>query len=76
MRKQKEPAFTLTHTEILSYAICTVNENYLKEKRNNEECAKAGIDFVSDQWKQKLQALLNLYKLETGNDYDIDIEIE
>ena len=81
MKQYKEKPITVTHTEILAYAIQDVSRKFeeVKEraeavKENNPQLAKMLME--SCPWKGKLKVLLQLYKIETGTDYGYDFEDE
>lgn len=81
MKQYKENPITVTHTEILAYAIQDVSHKWeaVKEKSeavkaNDPQLAKMVLE--SSPWKGKLKVLLQLYKIETGVDYGYDFEDE
>lgn len=68
----KKPTPIITHTEILCRAIRSIEE----EIRNQQnymggipECAEMLHAFV-DERTPKLEALKEMYRIETGTDYD------
>lgn len=76
MARKKEEAITLTHLELLNYAIKTISDQYLKEKERNETLRQVDPKYIDETWKQKLLIALNMYKIETGRDYGYEYDIE
>lgn len=81
MKQYQEKPVTVTHTEILAYAIQDVRGKWEREKERAEaakatdpQLAKMVIE--SSIWKGKLKVLLQLYKIETGSDYGYDFDDE
>lgn len=74
-RKNEEPK--ITHTEIIALAIEQISEKmaFYKEKLEvaDTDELRALIQNILDPLEVKLGLLLNLYRIETGNDYGIDL---
>ena len=76
MAKTNEPA--LTYCEILSYAIRMAYVDW-REVEDRAEIAEAFNQKLADEirnsstTKSKLESLLQLYKMETGTEYGIDV---
>lgn len=73
---KKQEVVTVTYCEILNYAIHHVLEKYDNEKRMNEKFKKVDSSMVSDYWKEKLIILLNMYKIETGEEYGYVFDVQ
>ena len=81
MRKQKEKPITVTYSETLCWAI-----NWMMERWNNErERIQAVADIDPDAakeyvqqsfYRQKLIVLLQMYKIETGEDFGTEIDLD
>jgi hypothetical protein len=76
---KKNPIPVITHTEILSYAIQHVDMKYLEAEKKAKTAEDAGNHEMAElvrgtyPWKEKLVALLNLYRIETGSDFGIEL---
>lgn len=69
----------LTHTEVLCLAITEANRRWMEETSHIHDAESVAPDFAAELrdsavWRKKLQILLDLYKLETGSDYGLEIE--
>lgn len=76
----KKPTPVITHTEILSYAIRMANVDWREDECRYEAALEKDADLATmiqtelvAPKRAKLEALLTLYKMETGCDYGIDI---
>ena len=81
MRKQKEQPVTVTHAEVLCWAINWLGERWMKDRENlnafeekDPELAKQF--FEQNLWRQKLKVAVELYKIETGKEFCGDFEID
>ncbi|WP_298031750.1 hypothetical protein [uncultured Dysosmobacter sp.] len=74
-RKNEEPK--ITHTEIIALAIEQISGKMAPYKEKLEVAdtdeLRALIQNILDPLEVKLGLLLNLYRIETGNDYGIDL---
>ena len=81
MRKQKEQPITVTHTEILCWAINWLGERWRKDRENlkafEEKDPELAKQFLAQNiWHQKLKVAVELYKIETGKEFCGDFEID
>ena len=81
MSKRKEKLITLTHTEILGFAIQRVAEFAQKEENDAREFEESNPEFAkrlreASIWRPKLKILLQMYTFETGSDYGFDYDID
>ena len=81
MRRQKEQPVTVTHSEILCWAINWLGERWMRDRElfktleaKDPEAAKQFIE--QNIWHQKLKVAVELYKIETGKDFCGDFEID
>ena len=81
MRKPKEQPVTVTHSEVLCWAINWLGERWSKDREmikaaeaTNPELAKTLLE--QNLWHQKLKAAMQLYKIETGKDFCGDFDID
>ena len=76
----KNQRTVVTHTEILCYAIEELKRKWIIAKDHAKELEPKNPEFAkvyleSVPWKEKLETLLQLYRIETGEDYGLDIEL-
>ena len=81
MSKKKEKPVTLTHVEILGFAIQRVADFAQKEENNAREFDELKPEFAKriregSMWKPKLKILLQMYEYETGNEYGYDLDFD
>lgn len=80
MAKQKNEVPYITHTEILSLAITQAYSRYReyldKLTPSASDEAKELIKSAAAPWREKLQMLMQLYTIETGTEYGLDIDEE
>ena len=78
----KKKTSTLTHTEVLAYAIQHVYRKYRDTEKKasiaeqNDSHALADIIRKAYPWKAKLSALCTLYEMETGSEHEFKPENE
>jgi len=81
MAKKKEEIIKVTQSEMINCTIIRYEEMWNKEKESAQRIAASDPVFarqiIEDSvWRKKIKILLQLYKIETGNDYGLDIELE
>ncbi len=80
MATRKNPAApALTHAEILTLAIHQAYERYKeyadKAKPGMPEETLNIIESVAAPWREKILVLLQLYTIETGSDFGLDLDL-
>jgi len=81
MSKKKEKPVTLTHVEILGFAIQRVADFAQKEENDAKEFDERNPEFAKriregSIWRPKLKLLLQMYEIETGSEYGLDYDID
>ena len=81
MARKKEKPITVTHTEILSFAIQALTRLWEKEKADTGRIRQTDPAFAEEMlegsmWRAKLRVLLQLYRIETGTDYGCDLGLD
>lgn len=80
-KKQKEEAVKVTYAEILSMAINSLGtkwEKELMEIKKIETVRPESAKYLRENWpwRAKLKIMLEMYKIETGEDYGYDYELD
>ena len=70
-KKVKAEPIKITQLEVINYAIMTVGPKWMKER---EMLMKLGEGVETSMYYPKLVALLQLYKLQSGEDYQIEAD--
>lgn len=68
-KKAKAEPIKITQREVIHFAITTVGPRWMEERERLKIC---GADVEMSMYYPKLAALLQLYKLETGEDYQLE----
>ena len=81
MAKTKEKPITLTHTEILGFAIQRLADYVQKEENDAREFDERNPEFAKriregSMWRPKLKILLQMYEYETGREYGYDYDFD
>ena len=81
MRKQKEKPVTVTHCETVCWAINWMEGRWKEERERLQALAQIDPDAAKEYaqqslYRQKLIVLLQMYKIETGEDFCVDIDME
>lgn len=62
----------ITHLEVICFAIQHAQQKYLEAKEMLQHIGSKD----ENPWKCKLKALCDLYRIEAGSDYGLDIELD
>lgn len=81
MSKQKEKPVTVTHCETICWAINWLEERWKNERKRIQAIAQIDPDAAKEYaqqsiYRQKLMVLLQMYKIETGDDFGVDIDLD
>ena len=81
MAKKKNQAITLNQTEILGLAIQRLGEMWMKVKSDAGSVRDRDPQLAEDlldscQWGKKLRLAMQLYKIETGDEYPADFDLD
>lgn len=69
---KNNPVPSITHCEIICYAIQTVGQKY---QEAGEMLRHLGSK-DPNPWQDKLEALCSLYRIETGSEFGYDFELD
>lgn len=81
MKNQKIAPIIVTHAEILNYAIENMIEKWENAKAKARKLRDTEPGFAKEYlergpWKDKLEIMLLMYKIETGEDYGYEINLD
>lgn len=61
----------ISHLEVICYAI-----QYVEQKHQEAAEMLHVLGLEKNPWREKLDALCALYRIETGSDFNLDIELD
>lgn len=81
MEKRKDQVVVVTHTEILTCAINDMVRKWEEAKDHARKIRDKEPDFAREYlerypWKEKLEVALQMYKIETGEDFGYEITLD